>query len=199
MDHDVKRVVAAGVASIHVLLQQNYARRAATNYPGCWKRLEGRGDVARHRSCAVMRPRNIDCAIFSGGCVEWIRQTQLDFDSRLFRYRHLAFASLSAHLAFAPKAIDGSARASRDAGRPSNSKAFGRPGNARLAEREELGSNLLRGRRTRNCAKLGRPGSWLAFERINPWPSRRSELLSHLADAPALTVSVPLGSCRSHY
>jgi hypothetical protein len=78
MDHDVKRVVAAGVASIHVLLQQNYARRAATNYPGCWKRLEGRGDVARHRSCAVMRPHNIDCAIFSGGCVEWIRQTQLD-------------------------------------------------------------------------------------------------------------------------
>ena len=47
--------------------------------------------------------------------------------------------------------------------------------------------------------QVGEPGSWLAFERINPWPLRRSELLSHLADAPALTVSVPLGSCRSHY
>jgi hypothetical protein len=29
MDHDVKRVVAARVASIHVLLQQNYAGRCA--------------------------------------------------------------------------------------------------------------------------------------------------------------------------
>jgi len=75
MDHDVKRVVAAGVASIHVLLQQNYARRAATNFPGWWKRLERRGDVAQHRSCAVMRLRNVGCTIFNGGCVE---RTQLD-------------------------------------------------------------------------------------------------------------------------
>jgi hypothetical protein len=32
MDHDVKRVVAARVASIHVLLQQNYAAPGKQTY-----------------------------------------------------------------------------------------------------------------------------------------------------------------------
>ena len=157
MDHDVKRVVAAGVASIHVLLQQNYARRAATNFPGCRKRLERRGDVAQHRSCAVMRLRNIGCTIFSEGCVEWIQQTQLD-DTNMssavfFPYRYQACRRMS--LLHQGQPSTGSARVPPDADRPSNSKAFGGPGNARRAEREELGSNLLRGRRTRNCTKLG--------------------------------------------
>jgi hypothetical protein len=75
MDHDVKRVVAAKVASIHVLLQQNYAGRCA-KLSGRRKRLERRGDVALYRSCVAMRPCNTN--IFGGGGVEWIQETQLD-------------------------------------------------------------------------------------------------------------------------
>ena len=197
MDHDVKRVVAAGVASIHVLLQQNYARRAATNFPGCRKRLERRGDVAQHRSCAVMRLRNIGCTIFSEGCVEWIQQTQLDDTNTssavFFGYRYQACRRMS--LLHQGQPSTGSARVPPDADRPSfetpsrssmaicatrvrggttsspkvaaagsnyriaialgrlgleieqnpaNPRALGTPGNARLAEGEELGSKLLR-------------------------------------------------------
>jgi hypothetical protein len=38
-----------------------------------------------------------------------------------------------------------------------------------MAEGEELASNLLRARRTRNRAIVGKVGKWSAFERINTW------------------------------
>src|SRR6266480_5137064 len=72
MDHDVKRVVTARVASIHVLLQQNYAGRRAQR-SRCRKRLERRGDVGMYRSCGAMRLCNT--STFSGGCVEWIQDS----------------------------------------------------------------------------------------------------------------------------
>ena len=110
MDHDVKRVVAAGVASIHVLLQQNYAWRTATNYPGCWKRLERRDDVARHRSCAVAGLHNIGCAIFIGGWVERIQQTQLDdadiSSAVFFHDRHLSLSQKPGTLVHLPAQTD---------------------------------------------------------------------------------------------
>ena len=86
----------------------------------CRKCLERRGDVARHRSCAVMRLRNIGCTIFSEGCVEWIQQTQLDDTNMVqpsFPDRYQACWRMS--LLHQGQPSTGSARVPPDADRPS--------------------------------------------------------------------------------
>lgn len=147
MDHDVKRVVAAGVASIHVLLQQNYARRAATNYPGCALNVavKSRGiEVARSCDCTISVASS-SAEVASNGS----RKRSLvirTFRQPSFYYRHLAFVDLSAHVRFAPKRrpSTGNAHVSPDADQPLIPRAFGRPGKmSGMAEGEELASNLL--------------------------------------------------------